>query len=135
MHALAKQNGIGFHVVVLPIFPDRAPDFANYPLRGIHREIGVFLSKQGIPHLDLLDAFAGERKPPAFYSYDLWHPNAEGHLLIARKTLEALIPRDADRTDAGIGSRWKTRSAPVAGPPAGELARLSRLPAPISMHR
>ena len=120
MHALAKENGVGFHVVVLPIFPDRAPDYTNYPLRDIHKEIGVFLSKQGIPHLDLLDAFAGERKPPAFYSDDLWHPNAEGHLMIARKTLEALIPHDADRTDAASDRAGRHAVTPVAGPPARE---------------
>lgn len=100
MNGLLTQNGIGFHVVVSPVFFDSAPDFARYPLRDIHAQIGVFLSKQGIAHLDLLDAFAEQRKPPAFYSHDVWHPNAEGHLIIAHRMLDALLPRAGDRDDA-----------------------------------
>ncbi len=103
MQALLRERGIGFHVVVVPVFPDPAPDFAGYPLRDIHAKIGAFLGKQGIPHLDLLDAFAAERKPPAFYSLDLWHANAEGHRLIARKTLEALLPAEGDHIRAAAG--------------------------------
>jgi lysophospholipase L1-like esterase len=114
MNALAKQSGIGFHVVVLPIFPDKATDFSTYPLRDIHGEIGVFLSRQGIQHLDLLEAFAGERKPPAFYSNDIWHPNAQGHLLIARRTLQALIPAGGDHA----GSAADRSPAPAGGPAA-----------------
>jgi lysophospholipase L1-like esterase len=125
MHDLAKQKGIGFHVVVLPVFPDTAPDFTRYPLRDIHREIGLFLSRNGIPHLDLLDAFAGESKSPAYFSHDIWHPNAEGHSLIARKTLEALIVRDAGRDDATSSAVQRRAMDALQTPPQDAGATLT----------
>jgi lysophospholipase L1-like esterase len=115
MNGLLAQSGIGFHVVVVPVFFDSAPDFANYPVRDIHTQIGAFLSNQGIPHHDLLETFAEQRKPPASYSYDVWHPNAEGHLLIARRMLEVLLPRAGDRDDSA-----SDRSKPPAVQPLQE---------------
>lgn len=103
MHALLRDSGIGFHVVVVPVFPDSMSDFAHYPLRDIHAGIGAFLAREGIPRLDLLDAFAAQRNPPAFYSLDAWHPNAEGHRLIAQKTLEALLPARGNHIGPGAG--------------------------------
>jgi hypothetical protein len=102
MNSLLAQSGVGFHVVVLPVFHDSAPDFASYPLQDIHAEIGVFLSKNGIQHTDLLQTFAARGEPPAFFSRDIWHLNVEGHLLIARRMLDVLLPGAGDRDDATL---------------------------------
>jgi hypothetical protein len=113
MNGLLTQNGIGFHVVVSPVFYDSAPDFSRYPLRDIHAQIGGFLTRQGIPHLDLLDTFAEQLEPPAFYSRDVWHPNAEGHLLIARTMLDVLLPRPGDRDDSASDRSKRPAGQPV----------------------
>jgi lysophospholipase L1-like esterase len=91
MKALLHREAISFQIVVLPVFPRTTAGFADYPLRDMHKEIGEFLRENGIRYVDLLDAFTEEGKPPRSYASDIWHPNAEGHLFIARKLLPSAL--------------------------------------------
>lgn len=91
MRTMLEREGIRFQVVVLPVFPGSATDFENYPLRDMHKEIGKFLEENGIRYLDLLEAFTEQGKPPKFYAFDIWHPNAEGHLFIPQKLLVSIL--------------------------------------------
>jgi len=86
-----ERKGSRFRVVILPVFPENATDFDNYPLRGVHKEIGLFLLKNGIRSLDLLDAFSHLEKPLRDYCYDIWHPNVFGHRLIAKQLVSFLL--------------------------------------------
>jgi hypothetical protein len=137
MNSLLRQSGIGFHVVVLPVFPDTAPNFTNYPLRDIHQAIGIFLSKNGIQHTDLLPTFAARPDPPAFYARDIWHPNAAGHLLIAHQILDALLPRAPELEDSSLdrGKQYSMQRLPEQGeqvPGAAVMASCSNSDAQIA---
>ncbi|MGZ9036270.1 MAG: SGNH/GDSL hydrolase family protein [Burkholderiales bacterium] len=91
MKAMLERERISFQVILLPVFPDAATDFEKYPIRNMHSEIGLFLEENRIPYFDLLEAFKESGKPPKFYSLDMWHPNTEGHRLIAQKSLGAIL--------------------------------------------
>lgn len=90
MKAILEAESIRFQVVVLPVFHETATDFREYPLRGMHKEIGTFLHANGIQYFDLLEAFTEQPKPPKFYAHDIWHPNPEGHRLIAQNLRSVL---------------------------------------------
>ena len=46
-----------------------------------------FLKNEQIDAVDLLESFREQEKPPRHFSIDLWHPNEEGHELIATRLL------------------------------------------------
>ncbi len=91
--ALEKAK-VGFYVVVMPVLPAgkfAGGTFANYSLTGMHREIGAFLQENHIAYHDLLDAFLKNTNPPKNFQGDIWHPNPDGHRMIAEE-LTASIP-------------------------------------------
>ena len=102
MNTVLTQKGVRFVVAVLPVFPDAAPDFTDYPVRDMHREIAAFLNEHRIHHVDLLDAFAQQQRPPKSFAHDIWHPNAEGHLLIARHLLQPILGPTGDHAVAPL---------------------------------
>lgn len=84
-HLLIEQD-IEFQILVLPIFRFEGSEenFKNYPLNNMHREINKFLLQEHITFVDLLEHFENQSKSPAFFSNDIWHPNEEGHEVIAK---------------------------------------------------
>ncbi len=93
--ALLNARGIGMLVILYPTWPD-GDDWANYGEAGheLHRELVAELESLGVEVVDLLRVF--ERVDPAAYRVeptDPWHPNAEGHELIADSLFSSLRPR------------------------------------------
>lgn len=101
---LAKRKR-EFVVVLLPIFPKTMED---YPIRRIHDATMEFLIRSKIKAIDLLDIFQRHPPPVTRVSYDVWHPNAAGHRLIARSLLRPVL-RGAFDIDEAVAqtSKWK----------------------------
>jgi hypothetical protein len=95
MHKLLVAKGIGFHVVVVPVFSFENHDdsFSAYPLSEMHLEIAGFLGQQKIHFIDLFGFFKNAGKPPSYFAHDNWHPNKEGHDLIASHLVEFLLQK------------------------------------------
>ena len=87
---MLEKAGVDFQIIVLPIFTGRS--FDEYPIRQMHEEIGDFFVENGIRYLDLLEPFSRQRHAPEHFSFDTWHPNAEGHGFIARQSLASILP-------------------------------------------
>ena len=86
---MLEKAGVDFQIIVLPIFTGRS--FDEYPIRQMHEEIGDFFVENGIRYLDLLEPFSRQRHAPEHFSFDTWHPNAEGHRFIARQSLASIL--------------------------------------------
>jgi hypothetical protein len=91
MKNLLKQIKVSFQIVLLPCFYTDQKDFHNYPLSHMHYEIKNSFEKNNINVFDLLEVFKTQNKPPKFYAYDIWHPNEEGHQLIAHELIQHLL--------------------------------------------
>ena len=104
MKNLLKQRGIRFSVVVVPIFNgsitidmitgkkrNNFDSFEFYPVRKVHAKIANRLIEADISFLDLLEEFRKQSEPPSFYAYDVYHPNAKGHRLIAHTLAKAIL--------------------------------------------
>jgi lysophospholipase L1-like esterase len=91
MKNLLQQIKVKFQVVLLPCFYTDQKEFRNYPLSHMHDEIKIFFKKNNINVFDLLEVFKKQNKPPKVYAYDIWHPNEEGHRLIAHALLEPVL--------------------------------------------
>jgi hypothetical protein len=111
MKAMLERERIRFQVIVLPVFPDAA-GFEKYPIRDMHAEIGLFLEKNGIAYFDLLEAFTESGKPPKFYALDIWHPNTEGHRLIAQESTGAILAPQTRRPRPAIAVSREFGSSP-----------------------
>lgn len=96
MKNLLQQIKVSFQVVLLPSFYTDQKEFRNYPLSHMHNEIKKFLKKNNINVFDLLEVFKKQNKPPKFYAYDIWHPNEQGHRLIAHALLHPLLREYSD---------------------------------------
>jgi lysophospholipase L1-like esterase len=107
MRELLERDGIGFQTVILPVFLQTDDGFKDYPLKDVHDEIGKTLGEYRIEVVDLLENFVKQSESPKFYSYDIWHPNAAGHLFIAQQ-LKGLVLDSYIGTMGGI-SRASTR--------------------------
>ncbi len=86
MKHLISEQDIEFQILVLPVFRFEGSEenYKNYPFDNMHREIDEFLLKEHIAFVDLLEHFKNQGKPPASFSTDIWHPNEEGHDIIAK---------------------------------------------------
>ena len=94
MRNLLRQQKTSFQVVIVPVFPDkemRYSRFLNYPLSDMHREIVHFLVQNEIKVFDLLDSFKDQNKKANHYAFDVWHPNAEGHRVMAHALLQPVL--------------------------------------------
>jgi len=94
MKTLLDTQGIDFQIVILPIFKFEGADrdFHLYPLFEMHSEISRVLIENDLDFIDLLELFRDQESAPQHFAHSLWHPNEEGHDLIARKLLEFIRP-------------------------------------------
>jgi hypothetical protein len=85
----------GDAVYALALFPVLAK-LDDYPFTDVHDAIRQFASAEGVPFLDLLDAFAGRDATQLRVSLANEHPNPEGHRIaamrMARYLREAVLP-------------------------------------------
>lgn len=88
LKGLLERERIGFQLVLVPIFPASPLTFDDYPLEDMHRAVAEFARENAISFLDLKEGFAATGRLPSDYALDVWHPNAEGHRVIA----ERLVP-------------------------------------------
>jgi lysophospholipase L1-like esterase len=97
---LLRDRGIDFHVALMPVFGRDSAHFTSYPHRETHDEIRAFLEEEGFQVIDLLEPLAASGLPAMALSYDVWHPNPEGHRLIAESLLAPLgFPPPAEGPD------------------------------------
>lgn len=96
MRDLLEREKIKFQIVVLPIFERAEKGFENYPMKDLHRQITGTLTDRNIDAVDLMHDFIKQGKAPAYYAYDIWHPNDEGHRFIAQRLLRAVLHSNAD---------------------------------------
>jgi hypothetical protein len=89
VRGMLETGGIGFQVIVLPVFPGSSID--EYPIRQMHEEPGEFFAENGIRYLDLLEAFSREEQALGEFSIDIWHPNPKGHRFIARQSVASIL--------------------------------------------
>lgn len=87
-----RRLGVGLVVLLYPTWPE-GDDWRNYGKAGVdlHRRLTAHLESLGATVVDLLPVF--ERLDPARYRVeptDPWHPNAEGHEVIARTAFPRL---------------------------------------------
>jgi len=92
MKSLLDRENISFHLSLLPVFDLEYTNFETYPLRNLHKEVTEFALKNDISFSDLLKTFSNQKKSPHFVAYDAWHPNEEGHLVIAHGLSNSIIP-------------------------------------------
>jgi lysophospholipase L1-like esterase len=90
LEELCTENDIGLKVVLLP----ELHNLLEYPFRKEYAKVSAHLDSLGIEHLDLTDAFAGERSPYKFWvAMDDAHPNAVAHKIIADHALPFLMDK------------------------------------------
>ncbi len=90
MKAYLASHRIPFSVVIVPAFYSEQPDFDQYHLVPLHLSIRDDLIGLGIDPIDTLFAFRASNRGPHEYAIDIWHPNADGHRLIAATILDVL---------------------------------------------
>ena len=74
---------------MVPIF--QGDLFDPYPLKDMDEDVERFLASNAIWHVNLLDTFRATGEPPGAFSWDSWHPNREGHLLISAKLAQPVL--------------------------------------------
>ena len=85
---LAASVGSGYAIVVFPFMFQLDDD---YPLRDIHGMVEDVATREQIPYLDLLDAFAGHDYVSLWVHPSDQHPNELGHEIAADAMAEFLI--------------------------------------------
>jgi lysophospholipase L1-like esterase len=90
MRARLAREGIGFELVVVPVFFRNESEWSTYRLRGMHAEIAAFLDEAGIAGLDLLEAFEASGRGPRELARDFWHLSPEGHRVAASALFDRL---------------------------------------------
>jgi lysophospholipase L1-like esterase len=95
VHGLAERSRRDGFVLAAVIFP-LLLDFESYPMAEYHERIAAEFERNGIPHLDLLDAYGRERAETLrIQPWDDSHPNARGHAIAAREIERFLLGIDA----------------------------------------
>lgn len=74
---LGRANGFAVWLVLVPVLEL----WDEYPWIALHAEVRKRAEAAGMKVLDARDAFAGKR--PEDLRLDAWHPNVEGHRLLA----------------------------------------------------
>jgi lysophospholipase L1-like esterase len=95
MRDLMQQEGVAFHVAVVPLFRlgrDQQDSFADYHIADLHRHVDRFLEAHRIPFVDMLEPFLATGIPGTELADDPWHPNASGHRIISAELTAALLP-------------------------------------------
>lgn len=89
-HVLAAKH-VPLDVAVVPIFDRKAYRFNRYRYDALHHDVDAALAAIGIEAVDTLAAF---RKADIYIrgvSIDIWHPNPEGHRILAEALTAALF--------------------------------------------
>lgn len=89
---LARDQAIALRLVLIPEL--HAPG-AAYPFRDIHAAVAAVASRQGIPVLDLADAFDDVAPHTLWVSPGDAHPNATAHRIIAHAIFDEMTGRRA----------------------------------------
>ena len=87
MKEILSARDIDFYVAIIPVFNPDQIGFSDYKYAKIHDEIVDVLAQDNIHVFDLLEVFKTKNILQTKYAIDLWHPNEEGHKIIA----EALV--------------------------------------------
>jgi lysophospholipase L1-like esterase len=94
--AQCREHDVPVAFLINPIFPDEST-FDMYGLTRLHEQLRRIAIRNGLVVLDLLGAYEGKDPRSLSFAKDPWHPNLEGHRLIAdflmrRLADQALIP-------------------------------------------
>jgi lysophospholipase L1-like esterase len=112
MDKLLKQRGIDFQVALMPVFDHSQKDFNTYRLNGIHMEVLKLLKRNDMRAIDLLDLFRFRGVSPRSMGLDVWHPNEDGHDLIAKGLASAIsVPKPKDDDTAAPSAQGGTGAA------------------------
>ena len=87
---LCREQEVPAVFLINPVFPD-APSFDSYPLIRLHQQLRKTASENGLVVLDVLDAYKGKAPRALSLPNDPWHPNEEGHRLIASFVMNELL--------------------------------------------
>ncbi len=83
--ALSLRSGVPVLVAVLPVFDWEPEAGGGYAWADLHRSLGELARMNGLAFLDLAPRLTAE--PAASVRQNIWHPNANGHALIAEALL------------------------------------------------
>jgi hypothetical protein len=92
LKAIVEQHGGTLSVVTFPFLHAIGP---GYEYQHIHDKLRAFWASQGVPHLDLLDAYAGRSPREITVNHFDAHPNELAHRLAAtaiEQFLDAQMP-------------------------------------------
>jgi lysophospholipase L1-like esterase len=84
---LCRTEGVPLRVVIIPELHE--PN-EHYPFLRVHALVKGVLEHEGVPVLDVLDAFAGVDPQSVWVSPGDAHPNARGHAIIANAIYQAM---------------------------------------------
>jgi len=87
--AICRNHKVPAVFLIHPVFLDE-PSFDTYPLVQLHQQLRHVASENGLVVLDLLDAYKGKDPHALSLPRDPWHPNKEGHSLIATFLMHGL---------------------------------------------
>jgi lysophospholipase L1-like esterase len=99
LSGLCRDARIGLRLIIIPEL--HAPG-APYAFRDVHRLVAAAADREGIPVLDLVDAFDGVDPPSLWVSRGDAHPSASAHRIIANALFKEMTRREAP--DGGAGS-------------------------------
>ncbi|MCC6544282.1 MAG: hypothetical protein IT392_07235 [Nitrospirae bacterium] len=91
MRDLLEEKKVKFLVVILPSYEY---DFKKYESADLNEMIRSYLTSNKIEVFDLLPEFIKQDKLPSFYMVepdDHWHPNKEGHRVIAQGLFRPIL--------------------------------------------
>jgi len=96
--AISRQEGIRLRIVLLPElhFPN-----GSYPFADIHRLVSGIGQRQGVPTLDLQNAFAGHEPKSLWVTPGDAHPNEKAQEIIAKEIYRMI---SAERSTVTITS-------------------------------
>ena len=93
---LADERGIRFRVVTFPFLHALGPDYAY---AAVHERLGRLWGALGVPHLDLLDVYAGMSPDELVVNRFDAHPNERAHALAA-DAIGAFLERGVRQQEA-----------------------------------
>jgi hypothetical protein len=99
LSGLCRDVRIGLRLIIIPEL--HAPG-APYAFRDVHRLVTAAADREGIPVLDLVDAFDGVDPPSLWVSRGDAHPSASAHRIIANALFKEMTRRE--KPDGGAGS-------------------------------
>ena len=102
---LCRSEGVPLRVVIIPEL--HQPN-SHYPFLRAHALVRAVVEREGVPVLDLLEAFSGADPQSLWVSPGDAHPNARGHAIIANAIYQAMR---RDRHDVGAAGSVVTTGA------------------------